>query len=146
MKALDKRASALMMASKAPSTWKKYQAEFRKFKEWATSRGFTPLPANTQLVIRYLTFWSEGRLANSLATASAAIAAFHKLNRHPSPCANPQVAALLEGARRTFSQPTVQKEPLTKQILLRIWETEVGEDLGGTLWDWRNCWLLTLIP
>ena len=145
MEDLDRRAEQLMRASKAPSTWKKYQAEFSKFQSWMKERGYASMPASTKSVLRYLTYRSDGCLANSLATASAAISAFHKLKGFVSPCADPRVAALLEGARRTFSKPVKQKKPLTKEILRNMWISEVGDPSAGTLWQWRNCWLLNMM-
>ena len=142
---LDQKAWSLMRASKAPSTWKKYQAEFKKFENWALERNLRSLPASVITVIRYLSWKSEGKAAGALATASAAISAFHKIRGLPSPCADSRVGALLEGARRTFSKPVTQKTPLTKEIIRDLWEQEVGSDMGGSILSWRNCWLVNLM-
>ena len=145
MAALDGKALRLMRASKAPSTWKKYESEFAKFKNWASERKFAHLPASTRTTMRYLTFRAEGGSASALVTASAAISAFHKMNGFISPCADPRISAIIEGAKRSFSQPVAQKEPLTKEVLKAMWVEEIGEDYVGSLWQWRNCWILTLM-
>ena len=145
MAELDGKALRLMRASKAPSTWKKYEAEFSKFRNWSQDRGFAHLPAVTKTVMRYLTFRAGSESASALVTASAAISAFHKLNGFVSPCADPRIAAIIEGAKRSFSQPVAQKEPLSKETLKAMWENEIGEDYVGSLWQWRNCWIMTLM-
>ena len=95
--------------------------------------------------MRYLTFRAGSESASALVTASAAISAFHKLNGFVSPCADPRIAAIIEGAKRSFSQPVAQKEPLSKETLKAMWENEIGEDYVGSLWQWRNCWIMTLM-
>ena len=145
-RALDNRASELLKASKAPTTWRKYEGEFRKFANWAKSFGVPHLPASVGTVLRYLAWRSNQGAASALATASAAISAFHKMNGMASPCSDPRVPAVLEGARRTFSQPVVQKAPVTKDILIKLWKNEVLSDRHQpSLWQWRNCWLVNLM-
>ena len=107
--------------------------------------GYASMPASIKSVLRYLTYRSNGCMENYLATASAAISAFHKLKGFFSPCADPRVAAFLEGARRTFSKPVKQKKPITKEILKNLWISEVGDPSEGTLWQSKNCWLLNMI-
>ena len=45
----------------------------------------------------------------------------------------------MEGARRTFSKP------LTKEILRSMWIAEIGDPTSGSLWKWRNYWLLNMM-
>ena len=140
------KARELMHASKAPSTWKKYTAEFDKFRDWASERGLSYLPATSKTVLRYLAFRAEKRTSAVLSTTSAAISAFHKMEGLPSPSADSRVAALLEGARRTFSKPVHQKALLTTSIIRRLWKRETGKSTDrGNILQWRGCWLITLM-
>ena len=143
---LDVKAKRLMFASKAPTTWKKYRGEFKRFESWASTNNASALPADARTVIRYLAFRAEQKTSAALSKASAVISAFHKMEGFSSPCSDPRISTLIEGARRVFSKPVQQKAPLTTEMIRDLWSRETGPlATEGNLQQWKNCWLVTLM-
>ena len=143
---LDKEADALIMGSKAPSTWTKYNASFRRFEIWTARLKLKSLPATPETVIRFLADLSrEKRSVNVISTAFCAISSKHILNGFENPCKDARVKALCEGAKRKFFRPQRQCKPRTAQILNDIVEKKLGKRLkDGSLRDWRTVWLAVI--
>ena len=140
---LDLRARELIYGSKAPSTWSKYDAAFRRFEIWAKKLGLVPFPASASTVIRFFAFLAdETKSVNSVSTALCAITAKHNLEGFPNPCKDPRVSAICEGIKRRFFKPHKQCKPLTQEIIEAIARKKLGKKSDrGSVKDWRTVWL-----
>ena len=112
---------ALLMSAKATSTTKKYQASWKKWETWASSKSevstFPVSPFHFSLYISHLAATGPKSIAVSVA---AAVSWAHSLAGIPSPTSNSMVKTALQGFKRLRSTPTVRKEPITSDTLIKI--------------------------
>ena len=115
----DARAEAL---SWSPNTRRAYVSGWKHFTTWCFDNRCTGLPAAPADVGRYLEHLVETH-AKSLATARlrlAAIAAAHRLGRHPDPTSRPLVKATLKRLAREHGKPKKQARGLTSDALAAV--------------------------
>ncbi|MDE0658610.1 MAG: tyrosine-type recombinase/integrase [Gammaproteobacteria bacterium] len=96
--------------SHSPATRRSYDAAWRQFVEWCDSEGYTPFPADPQIVAAYLTERAEaGRSFATLKVGRAAIRYFHESRGVDSPTQSAGVSRVLRGlARRAAAAKLVQ--------------------------------------
>ena len=108
------RAAAL---SWAPNTRKSYLTGWQDFTKWCIENRCPGLPANPADVGHYIEHLVELQ-GKSLATARSrlsAIAAAHRLGRHPNPASDPLVQATLKRMAREYGKARKQARGLTAE-------------------------------
>lgn len=89
-------------SAKAEGTWRVYQGHWERFEAFARAAGSSAgPPANPDVVADWIIeLERQGKSANTLGVAVAAVVHRHKLAAEPSPLLHPQLAEVLAGARR----------------------------------------------
>jgi integrase len=117
------------LASKAPSTLRAYQADWRHFAAWCERRGDTPLPAAPATVAAYLAAHARGsggvrrlQLA-TLQRRLAAIGAYHGASRQPNPAKAAEVQTTWHGIRREHEWTQDRAAPAVTAVLRQLLAT-----------------------
>ena len=119
--AVEEGARATVL-SWAPNTTKSYLAGWNDFTSWCIEHNCPGLPAAPDVVGLYLEDLVETR-GKALTTARnrlAAIAAAHRLGKHPDPVKDPLVKATLKRLAREYGKPRKQADGLTSEALAAV--------------------------
>src|ERR1022692_926156 len=98
-------------ASKAESTLRGYQSDWRDFCGWCAAHGVSPLPAPPELVAAYIAECASHLKPGSIQRRLNAIAEAHKAAGLESPTHAGMVRNTLKGIKRTMGTATKQKAP-----------------------------------
>lgn len=139
----ESRALDLKLQSKARTTWSSYERSFQKFKDWCMVHSLAFLPATPKSVELYLAdlAFSTNAVA-CVELASAAIGAYHKIENWVNPCDNDSIRILVQGVKRCFGKPALQRAPMTKSVLkalLSYWLP--SSKPSHSILNWRSAWL-----
>lgn len=114
-------------ASKAESTLKGYQSDWRAFCAWCEGQGVCPLPAAPEIVAAYIAQCAGHLKPGSIQRRLNAIAEAHKAAGLDSPTHTGIVRNTMKGIRRTLGTAPVQKAPtLTDDIRAMVGATDAG--------------------
>lgn len=115
----------ILQSSRADSTTKQYCASFLKFKKWAKIQGIGDqdiFPSKVLHVSIYLACLSQQ--ANSPSSVNEAFYGIkwaHDITGCSSPTDNQLVRNILEGAKRILAKPISKKEPITVELLRKMY-------------------------
>src|SRR3954454_14710615 len=98
-------------ASKAESTLRGYQSDWRHFCGWCEGHGQCPLPASAEVVAAYIADCAGHLKPGSIQRRLNAIAEAHKATGAESPTHAAVVANVMKGLRRVLGTAPVQKAP-----------------------------------
>lgn len=89
-------------SAKADGTWRVYEGHWKRFVEFCAAAGSSAgPPASHELVADWIiALESDGKSANTLGVAVAAVVHRHRLASAPNPLQHPQLQEVLAGARR----------------------------------------------
>jgi site-specific recombinase XerD len=109
-------------ASRAPSTRRAYEHDWRMFRVWCQEHGFVPLPASSQAVILYATDLAKNvrRRLGTLRRRLAAISQLHQQMGFRSPASSWEMKKFLAGLRRELGVAPERKRPLVAGDLKKI--------------------------
>jgi site-specific recombinase XerD len=114
-------------ASKAESTLRGYQSDWRAFCVWCEGHGQCPLPATPGAVAAYIAECAQRLKVGSIQRRVSAICEAHRAAGLDSPTHSGLVMNTLKGIRRTLGTAPVQKAPaLTEDIRAMIDATDAG--------------------
>src|SRR5438132_484086 len=114
-------------ASKAESTLRGYQSDWRHFLRWSELHGVSPLPASPKTVGAYIAECAGRLKVGSLQRRLNAIAEAHKAVGLESPASAGMVRNTLKGIKRTIGTAVIQKAPtLTDDIRAMVDATDAG--------------------
>src|SRR5712691_10046731 len=114
-------------ASKAESTLRGYQSDWRAFCAWCEGHGLCPLPASPETVAVYIAECAGRLRVGSIQRRLNAIAEAHKAVGLESPTSAGMVRNTLKGIKRTIGTAAVQKAPtLTDHIRAMVDATDAG--------------------
>jgi site-specific recombinase XerD len=114
-------------ASKAESTLRGYQSDWRHFLEWCQMHDICPLPAVPETVASYIAECAGQLKTGSIQRRLNAIAEAHKAVGFESPTSAGMVRNTLKGIKRTMGTAVVQKAPtLTDDIRAMVDATDTG--------------------
>jgi site-specific recombinase XerD len=114
-------------ASKAASTLRGYQSDWRNFCAWCEGRCQCPLPASPEAVASYLAECAGHLKPGSIQRRLNAIAEAHKAAGAEPPTRHAIVANTMKGIRRTLGTAPVQKAPaLTEDIRAMVAASDEG--------------------
>ena len=116
------------MTAKASSTTQQYLRSWKKWEAWVLSKkGLSVFPVQPFHLSLYISHLASTGMKSSADSATAAIKWVHSLAGFPSPTDSPMVKLALQGFKRTTSSPTLRKQPITPDILIKIME-KYGHD------------------
>src|SRR6185312_11608186 len=122
-------------ASRAASTRRAYEGDWRSFSAWCRDRSAAALPAAPALVAVYLSALAQtGKTPPTIGRALAAIAHTHKRAGHTPPhrAAGGQVIAdVLAGVRRSRATPPQRKAPADAELLSVLLRSIAGDGLAA---------------
>jgi len=117
--------------SKAPHTLAMYGSAWREFQHFTESRGLAALPATPATVIAYLTDLADnGAKVSTIQVKLAAIAFYHRQQKHIDPTADEDVKMIMAGIRRELGTAPQKKAPITLDDLRSIVEA-LPDTLAG---------------
>lgn len=120
-KSLLKATINKMDGAYAPATIRAYKANFENFIIFCERIDECALPANSNLVAKYVKKLSDGQLkSNSIRIAVAAIATIHKLNQLPDPTEHPDVKLEVRRMYRTLGRECKQAYGITNMTLHKM--------------------------
>lgn len=112
-----------LLCSKSDSTNKKYFLCFKRWEQFISSHGHSPLPACPIHVALYLNHLLENNSSFSVVSSAVySIKWVHNLHCFPDPTTNSFVQNLVESSKRTARRPVCKKEPVTSEILIKLCE------------------------
>lgn len=121
------QAREFIRASKAESTIRGYQSDWREFCAWCEKHGVCPLPASPESVASYIAACAGRLKVGSIQRRLNAIAEAHKAVGLDSPNSTGMVKNTLKGIKRTMGTATAQKTAaLTDDIRAMLEATDLG--------------------
>jgi len=124
---LTEQVRGFIRASKAESTLRGYQSDWRAFCAWCEGHGICPLPAIPETVASYIAECAGRLKVGSIQRRLNAIAEAHKAMGLESPTHTAVVRNTMKGIRRTLGTAPVQKAPtLTDDIRAMDDATDTG--------------------
>ena len=117
--------------SKSLNTQKAYASDWKQFDNWCTSHSFSPLPAQPETVVYYITMLGKIRKASTIKRQMTAISQRHETAGHPSPTKTPLVRGVWEGLQRKIGIKEEGREALWLYELRQVIESLPHETLIG---------------
>lgn len=123
---------AIFRRSRAGSTLRAYEHDWRQFRVWCEQNRLVPMPASPEAVILYATDLTrnQGRKWNTLSRRLAAISQLHQRAGFDSPTRAWAMKQFLAGLRRELGVAPVRKKPVLvsdlKQILDQLPDSLLG--------------------
>ncbi|MDE0853960.1 MAG: tyrosine-type recombinase/integrase, partial [Nevskia sp.] len=111
----DERAAIYLTASLSASTKRAYSSDLAHFLAWGGT-----IPADPELVARYLALHGENLSPFTLARRLIAIGKAHGAQNLANPCDNELVRSVLRGIRRVHGSAQRQVDPLLKEDVLAV--------------------------
>ncbi|MGA8475020.1 MAG: site-specific integrase [Candidatus Cybelea sp.] len=131
LESLRDEAEAFAESSNAESTRRAYRTDLRQFQAWCRAHGVSPLPAQPQAVVLYLTELAREYKLATIARRIAAIGQEHRKGGLPSPFTHPRVVEVWAGIRRALGVTQDRKDAILTADLRRMLQplTEAMIDL-----------------
>jgi integrase len=124
---LNEQVREYVRASKAESTIRGYQTDWRAFCAWCEAHSFCPLPASPETVAAYIAECASRLKVGSLQRRLNAITEAHKTVGTEPPTHAGIVRNTMKGIRRTFGTAPAQKAAaLTDDIRAMVDRTDAG--------------------
>lgn len=127
------QAEAIFRSSRAGSTLRAYEHDWKQFRIWCEQNRLVPLPASTEAVILYATDLTknQGKKWNTLSRRLAAISQLHQRAGFDSPTRTWAMKQFLGGLRRELGIAPARKKPVLvgdlKQIVRALPESTLGK-------------------
>ena len=104
----------------SPNTLRSYLACFQSLEDWASKRGYTPLPARPSLVAAYVQSMSPELSPATLRNRICAIRKVHALLRYGDPTGGELVNLAIRRARRSMTAKPRQARGITPVTLKKM--------------------------
>lgn len=129
----------LLSETRAKSTCTSYKRAFKRWSSWALCNGLTSrdiLPAKAFHVALYMTSLIQtANTPSPIVNAFFAIKWFHDLFDYKSPTDSNLVKNILEASKRKLAKPVNKKEPITIELLNKVYNTLYEE---GNIFNQRT--------
>ena len=136
----------VIQASRQKNTIKVYLNSYSRFENWAKDlEELSVYPSNDLAISIYLL--SLIQLGKSMSVINQFIAAanwIHKIGGYPSPTQSSLIHTITEGAKRTLGKPVQRKEPITPEILKKVYKRLLSPDKTLTLHQQRTITFMVL--
>ena len=130
----------LARESRAASTWKAYQVDWRLWSEWAAQQNAHALPADPAVVASYLGELSETRKVSTLKRYLASISVMHTVKGETFDRKSPVLRTIMKGIGRRHHGKHRKVRPLMVDEFLSM----LGEMSSQRIADCRDAALLAL--
>lgn len=128
----ERTAAAYARSSRAASTWRAYESDWRIFATWCQSVDQPSLPASSHTVALFLAAQARlGHAPSTLDRRRAAIRLMHVGAKVPSPHDALEVDEVLRGIRRAWKRPPNRKAPTVDQEVQRLANAVEPETFQG---------------
>ena len=120
----------VLVHSRADGTVNSYYSSYSMWRRWAIKLGVSPLPAKPLTLGLYLL--SRIQNGDSYAVCKSSfygIRYIHNMHFHPDPTQNAVVVEMLQAAKRLDMHVVQKKEPITVEILSKLYEQLMGMPL-----------------
>ena len=119
-----------MLQSKAPATVKKYSGAFSRWKRWAVTKpNIDVFPAKPFQVALYLSYLVKtAKTSAPIEEAVNSLSWAHTLAVVEDPTDHPLVKQVVAGAKRILAHKTCKKEPITAEILHKLYDRFVPKE------------------
>lgn len=125
-------AAAYAKGSRAASTWRAYESDWRIFAAWCRSARCVTLPAQPSTVALFLAAQAKlGFAPSTLGRRLAAIRLMHVGAKVPSPHDALEVDEVMRGVRRAWKKPQAQKAPAVDGEIQRMVDAVQPQTLKG---------------
>jgi len=114
----------------SPNTIRSYLACFHSFDDWASERGYTPLPARPSLVAAYVQSMSPELSPATLRNRICAIRKVHVLLRYDDPTGDELVNLAIRRARRSMTARPRQARGITPETLKKMISVQPDNVIG----------------
>ena len=115
---LCKNLGSYVLASKEPSTIRKYIASFERFKRWTSQfPDMKPLPADPIHVAAYFSHLANAGVYSAIETAYYGISWAHKTADLPDPTLHHMLAQCKEGMKRLLARPQSKRIPAPLKLI-----------------------------
>ena len=119
--ALDQEAKKFTLEAYAPSTRQTYNTHRRTYLLFCEKLGYCPVPATTDVLIKYTVFLARSLTFSSIKQYLNIIHTLHREWDLPNPLDNNfHLTSLLRGIRRSLGDTVKQKAPITPELLKAI--------------------------
>ena len=128
-------------ASVATATVNAYAPKWLKFKEWCEAHEEIPLPAQEVTIAAYLSSASDqDKTFSATKKRRAAVAFYHNLHDHPSPCNGALVSRVMKGIRRRTGSAGKKKAAVSYEDVLAVQReaTRSGDASEELVADWTS--------
>ena len=114
----------IALRSKAPATVKKYAGGFSRWKKWADSKpGIDSFPVKPFQLVLYLAFLTQSAKTSApIEEAVHSLSWAHQLAVVEDPTDHPLVKQVLAGSKRILAHKTTKKEPITPEVLNKMFD------------------------
>lgn len=138
---VKERIAGYAASSKAPNTWKAYQADLRDFTFWCQSHDLASLPAAPETVAAYLAELAPLCKIATIQRRLTAISQQHAAAKFESPTRSAVVRLTMQGIRRTHAptQSVRKVQPAVTSVIYKL-----VDPLGTSLIDLRDRALILL--
>lgn len=126
------QAEAIFRSSRAESTLRAYEHDWKQFRIWCEQHRLVPLPATAETVILYATDMTrnQGKKWNTLSRRLAAISQLHQGAGFDSPTRAWTMKQFLAGLRRELGVAPARKKPVLVGDLKKILD-QIPDSLPG---------------
>jgi len=123
------RSEDLARDSRAASTWKAYQVDWRLWSAWAAKHGACALPADPMVVASYLAELSETRKDSTLRRYLASISVMHTLKGQAFDRKSPALRTVMKGIGRRHGGKRRKVRPLMVEEFVSMQGEMSGHDM-----------------
>lgn len=118
-------------ASKRPNTLRAYQSDLAQFSSWCASHGWSPLPAQPEMVAAYLVEQRKHLKLSTLRRHIATISKAHQIAGLDNPCKAPVVSEVIKGLRNQHPEPAHRAAAMTPEHLRTVLAGIKSADLSA---------------
>ena len=123
----------------AENTLRAYRSDFRHYEAWCKENDISPLPAQSELLARYVDELSLSHKSATIRRRINSLGTVFKLSKNAAPTKDPEVVLALKRMHRSIGRQQSQATPLTRDVLEKLL-LQCGDDTRGL----RNKVLLLL--
>lgn len=109
-----------MRGAYSDNTIKGYRSDFLNYERWCQQRGYTPLPADTEVLVEYIESMCEVHKSATIRRKIHSLGSLLELLGLDDCTREPDVKMALKRANRTLGRAQKQATPLTRDILDKL--------------------------
>ena len=104
----------------AENTLRAYRSDFRHYEAWCKENDISPLPAQSELLARYVDELSLSHKSATIRRRINSLGTVFKLSKNADPTKDPEVVLALKRMHRRIGRQQSQATPLTRDVLEKL--------------------------